>query len=165
MIGEDFEFVYKYLLKIQKVKVDTTEILYNYLLRNGSAMKINFNTAWFKEIDVCEEIINSCEDKKTKKCAIRRLIRSDLMCASKILKDTYLRNLDKNEEYLNICKEKIKKYGINSYYKASIKDKVKIFLIANCTPLIKMIYHIDTKIKSGFRRNIKEVWRYESAKK
>lgn len=146
-IGEDFELIYKYFLEIQNVRIDTTEALYNYVVRDGSAVNSPFNPNWFKDMQVCEEIINSSNDEQTKKYAIKRCIRSDLMCAVKILKDTNSQNLDKNKEYLKICKDQIKKYGINSYYKASIKDKVKIFLISNCTKLAKIMYRIKSKIE------------------
>lgn len=146
-VGEDFDLLYRYLQYIQRVKIDTTETLYNYILRNGSIMNSSFNPNWFKDMQVCEKIINNTKDEKTKKYAIKRCIRSVLMCAAKILKDTNFQNSNKNEEYLKVCKDVIKKYGINSYYKASTKDKIKIFLIANCTEFLRILYKIKANIK------------------
>lgn len=38
-IGEDMFFLFQYLLRIQRVAVDTTESLYRYCIRSNSAMK------------------------------------------------------------------------------------------------------------------------------
>lgn len=64
-IGEDMFFLFQYLLKIQKVAVDTTESLYRYCIRSNSAMKTVFSAKYFEPVTLSKKMFDMVSfDKK-----------------------------------------------------------------------------------------------------
>lgn len=63
-IGEDMYYVYSALNKSNKVILDSTESLYNYVLRPTSAMKQRFDEKHFDAVRLAEIIANECEEDK-----------------------------------------------------------------------------------------------------
>lgn len=63
-IGEDMYYVYSALNKSNKVILDSTESLYNYVLRPTSAMKQKFDEKHFDAVRLAEIIANECEEDK-----------------------------------------------------------------------------------------------------
>ena len=57
-IGEDMFFLFQYLLKIQKVAVDTTESLYRYCIRSNSAMKSAFSVKYFEPVTLSKKMFD-----------------------------------------------------------------------------------------------------------
>ena len=58
VIGEDMFFLFQYLLKIQKVAVDTTESLYRYCIRSNSAMKSAFSVKYFEPVTLSKKMFD-----------------------------------------------------------------------------------------------------------
>lgn len=63
-IGEDMYYVYSALNKSNKVILDSTVSLYNYVLRPTSAMKQRFDEKHFDAVRLAEIIVNECEEDK-----------------------------------------------------------------------------------------------------
>lgn len=57
-IGEDMFFLFQYLLRIQKVIVDTTESLYRYYIRSNSAMKSTFSVKYFEPVTLSKKMLD-----------------------------------------------------------------------------------------------------------
>lgn len=57
-IGEDMFFLFQYLLKIQKIAVDTTESLYRYCIRSNSAMKSIFSVKYFEPVTLAKKMLD-----------------------------------------------------------------------------------------------------------
>lgn len=57
-IGEDMFFLFQYLLRIQKVAVDTTESLYRYCIRSNSAMKSAFSVKYFEPVTLSKKMLD-----------------------------------------------------------------------------------------------------------
>ena len=57
-IGEDMFFLFQYLLRVQKVAVDTTESLYRYCIRSNSAMKSAFSVKYFEPVILAKKMLD-----------------------------------------------------------------------------------------------------------
>lgn len=57
-IGEDMFFLFQYLLRIQRVAVDTTESLYRYCIRSNSAMKSTFSVKYFEPVTLSKKMLD-----------------------------------------------------------------------------------------------------------
>lgn len=63
-IGEDMFFVFQYLLKAQRVAVDTTESLYRYCIRLNSAMKSKFSVKYFEPVTLSKKMYDMVSSDK-----------------------------------------------------------------------------------------------------
>lgn len=150
-IAEDFDFLYKLLDNINVVYVDTTKILYHFLLREGSATRNGFNENWKKEIQLCEKIINDVSKKyeDIKDYAVKRYFRVVMTCMLIELKTT------NNQETISYLKHKLVKFKIEIQNNFLISKKQKIFFhIVLINPFIlKCIFDLKKKLFKRIKEN------------
>lgn len=117
-IGEDLYYVYETLKVSSKVVLDSTESLYNYMLRDGSAMKSNFSEKKLDAVKIMNKIIHEIPKKTelyyyaeakyyNEVCkALSILTRTDttgafLECKKKLMKELRGYNLIKAFKYMS----------------------------------------------------------------
>lgn len=143
-IAEDFDFLYRLLDNVHNVYVDTTEKMYHFLMREGSATKSGFNADWQKEIELCQKIVDDVSSKWTdlEKYAIKRYFNAVMSCMIMVLKS----NSEKND--IKYLREKLKKYKEKIKKNTLISKKQKIFFyIVMINPyILGIIFNIKKKI-------------------
>ena len=116
-IAEDFDFLYKYLELIDKVKI-IKECNYFYLIRVGSAINSGFNENWIIQMNYFKSLIDSKNDYNLKKIKIIRFVKETVNCS--------VRNKINGDLKKDLKKNVIKYsflYLVSRY--TSIKDKIK----------------------------------------
>lgn len=58
-VGEDMDYVFQYLMKSSRVAVDTSESLYTYHIRSGSAMKSSFSKKYFDPVVLSKRMMEA----------------------------------------------------------------------------------------------------------
>lgn len=137
-IAEDLEIIYKLIGKSKRISVNTFKNLYFYRIREDSATVNEYNRDWKKEIKISEEILNFVKKEYPQivNYAIKRYVRINVSCISKILK--YNKNISQALE----LRENIMKYGKAAYFKADFINKLKIYLIRKNIYVLNKIYSI-----------------------
>ena len=143
-IAEDLEILYKILDKCNKV-VYVSEKKYNYILRNDSATKKEFNKDWLREIEISKEILDFI-DKNYKDIyiyAAKRYVRINVTCILKILNTTC------NTEDILELRKNIKPYY--KYYLKSTcvgkKNKIRLIILLINPKILINLYKIKNKIR------------------
>jgi len=134
-IAEDLEVLYVILKKCNLINVDTTKLLYNYRIRNTSAIQQKYNKHFEKEIDIVDEIREDIKKQYPKiyDYAIKRYIRINLTCILRYYKEKG--ELQGVEHLIN----NIKKYKFKKYTKVKFKRKVKITIVVYLGWMLKFI--------------------------
>lgn len=127
-IGEDMLFLYEYIKQSQKI-ILTTDILYNYLIRNNSATNTkNFSMKKFDIIRVYDRLLDNCDEKQ------KDILNLRLFIVSLDVLFKYLKLLD------SIQDESIEKFSSYVYYE-KINNKVfKYFFRLRIRQIVKYLF-------------------------
>ena len=138
-IGEDLFFVYSVLRKASKIVLDSSEALYRYMIREGSAMKTGFNVKYCDTVKLSEKILEMEKDNtEVKPYAEANYIHE--IC--KTLRMLYASKEGKEyeklrEEYLSV----IRRYSIiNGFKYMNLKHFVALLLMKISPKLYNYIY-------------------------
>ena len=132
VIAEDFDFLYRVLKNVKVTIVNTDIFVYQYRVRETSAMRKKYSNTFEYEIELTEKVLEDIKesDPMLLKDAIRRYQRINVSCIDKYFKE------NGNIEGVMHLKENLKKYKIN----LKLKDYIKIILLLYNRPLLKVIY-------------------------
>lgn len=142
-IGEDFDYLYQAILNSDTISINTEDILYYYVKREGSAMNSRFDiNEWKNEIKLCEKIIDDTKKyfPAIYEFAIKRYTRISI--------DTINKAISENDNItIKEIRNDIKKYKNNIYNKWNFKSKLKIFIIFNFTKIWRIYINIKSRGK------------------
>ena len=139
-IGEDMYFVFKYLQLSRKIVIDTTESLYQYCIRENSAMQSKFGKKNFHSIELAnkikEELINIPSIFKYAEANYFHEICKMLSCFYKNINTEYLSEEKKYRQILST-------YSIlNAYKYFRLKHFLGYILMRISPKMYSIIYRI-----------------------
>lgn len=138
-IGEDMYFVFLYLLKSDKIAVDTTKCLYQYCIRESSAMKSSFSKKYFDSVILSNKMMEIVQKNGT----LYALTEANWI--HEVCKTLALFYQDENSEYyeqIGEYKNIIKRYPINKAYKLlSFKHFLALLLMRYSPKLYVKTYN------------------------
>jgi glycosyltransferase involved in cell wall biosynthesis len=149
-VFEDMLYVIKAILKCKNVFFDSTP-LYDYYMREGSALHATFNYRRYSAHTAClrilEEISNSDVENKESLC--RCAYTATLVCNTVFLQKLYYDKASRRE-FCKIIRGNIKKYFKFEYLKPlSFVQKSGIVIARISTRLFFMFVPIKNKIKNN----------------
>ncbi|MBO5142220.1 MAG: glycosyltransferase family 2 protein [Clostridia bacterium] len=129
---EDFYFTYNILKKVNKVSLNTKDIVYCYRIRSGSLMHQKYNKKFENEIDYSENVLNDVKKNypKLEKHSIRRYQRVIVSCI-----DKYFREKEEVEG-IKYLLDRLNKYP----NKLDLFQRIKLFMLLKCNHILKVIY-------------------------
>ena len=135
-IAEDFEVIYLLFKKVNRVNVNTKDLLYFYRIRTDSTIASKYNKDFENEIQLTEKIKEDILKNfpKIYKYAIKRYIRINITCIIKYYRE------NKNFKGVEHLIENIKKYKLKKYTKATLKDRIKLIIILYFSWILKLIF-------------------------
>lgn len=130
-IAEDVDFLYRILKNVNRTVIDTTNIIYQYRVRQTSAMRAKYDSKFEDEIELTEKMIEDVKHQypELEKYAIRRYQRVNVSCLGK-----YYRENGSLEGVKHLIGN-IRKYNNN----LELKYNIRFLLLVYCRPLLKLI--------------------------
>lgn len=137
-IGEDMYFVFMYLLRCQKISVNTTKSLYQYFIRNDSAMKSKFSENYFDSVELAKKMMEFLsKDSYNYLLAEANWIHE--MC--KTLALYYQNDMTQSYDQIDDYRKQIKKYSLIKAHKyLSRKHFIALMLMRLSPSLYVTIY-------------------------
>ena len=132
-IGEDMYFVFMYLLKCKKIAVNTTKTLYQYNIRNNSAMKSEFSEKYFDSVDLAKKMMN-CVPIDSDDYLLAEANWIHEMCKTMGL--YYKRKTEKNYQKIDEYKKYTKEYSLTKAYKYLNKKHFIALILMRLNPNI-----------------------------
>ena len=130
-IGEDMYFVYMYLLKSKKIAVDTSECLYQYYIRNNSAMKSRFSEKYFDSVNLSKAMMNFVPNNS------HNYLLTEANWIHEICKTLALYYQDTSDKYypqIDEYEKSIKNYSLVKAYKYLSKKHFIALLLMRLSP-------------------------------
>ena len=130
-IGEDMYFVFMYLLQAKRIAVDTIECLYQYYIRDNSAMKSKFSEKYFDSVNLAKEMMSYVPNNSY------GYLLTEANWIHEICKTLALYYQNKNEQQyqqIDEYKKCIKKYSLIKAYKYLSSKHFLALLIMRLSP-------------------------------
>lgn len=143
-IGEDMYFVFMYLLKTKKIAADTSECLYQYNIRDNSAMNSKFSEKYFDSVNLSKDMMNYVPDNGYS------YLLAEANWIHEICKTLALYYRGKSEQYytqIGEYMELINKYSLIKAYKYLSRKHFIALLLMRLSP--KMYVKIYERLHIG----------------
>lgn len=137
-VGEDMFFLFQYILQIKSVAIDTTESLYLYQIRTGSAMKSKFSPKYFEPVALSKKMMEQLSDNQ----ALLPYAKANWIHETcKAMSLYYQSQITEYSEIISEYRRNIASYPVRKAFQYMSKKHFVAFLLMRLSPKLYILVY------------------------